>query len=230
MFLYCDRTGHVKSDCQHRAEDMRARQRPQDDRLWTRVRKCQRCKLQTRRRRLRQKLLLPTFMDTSSQSRWTSLGLKRSARWCVRPPHWPGGVRIQRRCLMVFLSSCLIDSGSAVTGCWRDCCPNVPLGEAKHLRFQAAGEKKNIEHYGEKDVLFTTAGRQSKGFNFQVCNVRFPIVMCLPFDPSRLQTRSQRCGSTAVGNPSSQEKGTLDLDLIGGTLWLEQSVGSLTIR
>ena len=23
MFFYCDRTGHVKSDCQQRAEDMR---------------------------------------------------------------------------------------------------------------------------------------------------------------------------------------------------------------
>ena len=28
MFLYCDGTGHVKSDCQHRAEDMRVRRRP----------------------------------------------------------------------------------------------------------------------------------------------------------------------------------------------------------
>ena len=50
---------------------------------------------------------------------------------------------------------CLIDSGSAVTGCWRDWCPNVP-------------ENQTRVHCGEKDVLFTIAGRQSKGFNFQV--------------------------------------------------------------
>ena len=61
---------------------------------------------------------------------------------------------------------CLIDSGSA--GCPRDWCPNVPLGAAKHLRSQAAGENQTRVHCGEKDVLFTTAGRQSKRFNFQV--------------------------------------------------------------
>ena len=33
-----------------------------------------------------------------------------------------------------------------------------------------------MEHFGEKDVLFTTAERKSTGSNFQVCNLRFPIV------------------------------------------------------
>jgi len=59
--------------------------------------------------------------------------------------------------LSVFL---MIDSGSAVTGCPRDRWPNVPLGKTKELRFQAAGENQAIEHYGEKDVIFTTAGAQ----------------------------------------------------------------------
>ena len=34
--------------------------------------------------------------------------------------------------------------------------------------------------HGEKDVLFTTVGRKSIGFSFQVCNVRFPIVSVYP--------------------------------------------------
>ena len=38
------------------------------------------------------------------------------------------------------------------------------------------GENKTMEHRGEKDVLFATAGHKSIGFNFQVCNVRFPTV------------------------------------------------------
>ena len=75
--------------------------------------------------------------------------------------------------LSVFL---LIDSGSAVTGCPRDWCPNIPLRETKQLRFQAAGENQTVEHNGEKDVLLTAAGHKSIGFNFQVCNVRFPTV------------------------------------------------------
>ena len=77
--------------------------------------------------------------------------------------------------LSVFL---LIDSASAVTGCPRDWCPNVPSRETKQWRFQAAGENQIIEHYGEKDVLFTAAGHNSIGFNFPVC-------MCEMFD-SRL--------------------------------------------
>ena len=48
----------------------------------------------------------------------------------------------------------------------------------RQLPFLVAGENQTTEHYGEKDVLFTTAGH-------------------IP------------------------EKETLDLDLIGGTLWLE---------
>ena len=69
----------------------------------------------------------------------------------------------------------LIDSGSAVAGCPRDWCPNFFfLRETKQLRFQ--GGNQTIEHTGEKEVLFTTAGHKSMWFNFQVCNVRFPNV------------------------------------------------------
>ena len=81
--------------------------------------------------------------------------------------------------LSVFL---LIDSGSALTGCPRGWCPNIPLRETKQLRFRAAGGNQAMEHDGEKDVLFTIAGRKSTGFNFQVCNVR-----CPPSDPSRFE-------------------------------------------
>ena len=70
--------------------------------------------------------------------------------------------------LSVFL---LIDSGSVVTGCPRDWCPNIPSRETKQWRFQAAGENQSIEHYG-------AAGHKSIGFNFPVC-------MCAMFD-SRL--------------------------------------------
>ena len=62
-----------------------------------------------------------------------------------------------------------------------------------------------MEHNGEKDVLFTTAGHKSIVFNFQVRNVRLPIVSSERFD----------------GTAESPGKRTLDLDLIGGTLWLE---------
>ena len=63
---------------------------------------------------------------------------------------------------------------------------------AKQLRFQTAGENQTTEHYGEKDGLFTTAGRQSKGFNFQVCNVRFPTVSvcCLTQAGCKLEVKA----------------------------------------
>ena len=70
----------------------------------------------------------------------------------------------------------LIDSGSAVAGCPRDWCPNIPLREMKQLRFQAAGENQTTEHHGEKDVLIATAGHRITGFNFRMCNVRLPNV------------------------------------------------------
>ena len=57
---------------------------------------------------------------------------------------------------------------------------------------------------------FTTARRKSIGFNFQVCSVRFPIV-----------SRCQLEANDATAQLRLPEKGTLDLDLIGGTLWLE---------
>ena len=117
--------------------------------------------------------------------------------------------------LSVFL---LIDSGSAVTGCPRDWCPKIPLRETKQLRFQAAGENQTIEHHHNIIVLlFTTAEHKSIGFNFHVCTVSFPIVSVY---------RLTQAGCKLEVNDSMaqlrlSEKGTLGLDLIGGTLWLE---------
>ena len=60
-------------------------------------------------------------------------------------------------------------------------------------------------------------GRQSKGFNFQVCNVRFPIVSVYRLTQAACKLEVK--DSTTQLRPT--EKGTLDLDLIGGTLRLE---------
>ena len=116
--------------------------------------------------------------------------------------------------LSVFL---LIDSGSAVTGCPRDWCPNIPLREMKQLRSQAAGENQTIEHCGEKDMLFTTAGHKSMEFNFQVCNVRFSIVSVYRLTQAGCKLEK----NDSMAQLRLTEKVTLDLDLIGGTLWLE---------
>ena len=60
-----------------------------------------------------------------------------------------------------------------------------------------------MEHCWEKDVLPTTAGHKSTG----VVQCSLPDCVCLPFARS--------------GTAETRGKGTLDLDLIGGTLWLE---------
>ena len=111
----------------------------------------------------------------------------------------------------------LIDSGSVVAGCPRDWCPNIRSREAKQLRFQTAGENQTFEHYGEKDVRFTTAGHKSTGFPFQVRNVRFPVVSVYRLT----QAGCKREVDDSVVQLRRPEKGTPDLDLIGGTLWLE---------
>ena len=97
----------------------------------------------------------------------------------------------------------LIDSGLAVTGCPREWCPT-------------AGENETMEHFGEKDVLFTTAGQQSMEFGFQVCNVRFPNVSVYRLTQAGCKPEVD----DSMAHLSFPEKGTLDLDLIGGTLWL----------
>ena len=105
-------------------------------------------------------------MDTSSDSSW-------NATLCPlkRPPTALARRRSNATPMSHGLSVFLL---IAVTGCPRDWCPHICLRETKQLRFGAAGENQTTEHYGEKDVVLTTAGHKSIGFNFQVCNVRFP--------------------------------------------------------
>ena len=69
----------------------------------------------------------------------------------------------------------------------------------------------------EKDVLFTTAGRKSIGFNFQVCNARFPIVSVYRLTQAgfKLEVNDMTAQLKLQGREAQ------DLDLIGGTLWLE---------
>ena len=169
---HCDRTRHVKSDCQQRAEDMReatstgrpfvdksekvaAMQSTDETPLVASVTLAHVC----------DGYLFAITMDSSWNETLCPL---------MRPPTALARRRAKAKPmshgLFVFL---LIDSGSAVTGCLRDWCPDIPLRETKQLRVQAAGENETIEHYGEKDVVFNTAGHKSIGFNFQVCNVRF---------------------------------------------------------
>ena len=100
---YCDRTGHMKSDCQQRAGD---------------VRKATSAKK------------VSTLQTRDETPPVASLTLAPDFRWLLLRNH---------------------DE-------------------------QAAWENQTMEHHGENDVLFTTAGHKSIGVIFQVCSVRSPIV------------------------------------------------------
>ena len=110
-----------------------------------------------------------------------------------------------------------VDSSSAVTSCPRDWWSEISLHQTKQLRFRAAGENQAVEHLGEKDVIFTTAGGKNTWFNFQVCNACFPIVSVYRLTQAGFKLEVNDM-TAQLNLPRSN---ALDLDLIGRTLWLE---------
>ena len=101
--------------------------------------------------------------------------VQREVCTICRPPtafakHSAGQVNAIRQAGTVFL---LIDSGSAVTACPRDCFGHVPLESTPTIRMNAAGGNQALEHLGEKTVQFTTSCGSDVSLNFQVCSVRF---------------------------------------------------------
>ena len=110
--FYCDRTGHVKSDCKQRAEDMR--------------------KATAAGRPFFRQLTLAPDLD----GYLFAITMDRSWNETLCPLMCTPTALAKRRAnatpmshgLSVFL---LIDSGSAVTGCPHDSCPNIPLRETE---------------------------------------------------------------------------------------------------
>ena len=145
----------------------RARQRPEDDRSWTRVRKCQSLQTTDEAPPVASVTLAPDFVGylfaVTVDSSW-------SETLCplMRPPT----ALARRRAnatpmshgLSVFL---LIDSGSAVTALWRE-------GRAIHHCWTQ-------EHWDQ----------------FSSVQCAIPDCVCLPSDSSRLQTQSERFDGTA---------------------------------
>ena len=109
----------------------------------------------------------------------------------------------------------------SLSSCWSTPVLQSRVARVTGVRNPPGGETGH-RHYGEKDALFTTAGRKSIGFSFQVCNVRFPNVS--------VYRLTQTGFKLEVNDMTAQLKlpgsGALDLDLIGGTPWL----GPWTVR
>ena len=142
-----------------------ARGRPKDD-----LRRWQLCRPQKKRRSLRQ--LLPDFdgylLAITMDSSWSTLCPS------VCPPtalaRRRANTTLKSHGLSVFLLTRFLQSRVArVTGVRTSSC-------GRRRSCASRPQNQAEEHDGEKDVLFTTAGRKIMRFNFQVCNVRFPIV------------------------------------------------------
>ena len=104
-----------------------------------------------------------------------------------------------------------IDSGSAVTDGPRILCPNIPLRETNQLRFQTEGRTRPWSTVARRMCCSLTAGHKRKGFNFQVCNVRFPIVSVYRLAQAACKLEVH----DSMAHLRLLEKGTLDLELIG---------------
>ena len=107
----------------------------------------------------------------------------------------------------------LIDSGSAVAGCPRGWCPNIFFARNETVAL-SGWEQDHRAHWREGRAVHH-CWTQEHGVQFSSVQCSIPECVCLAQAGCKLEVND------SMAQLRLPEQGTLDLDLIGGTPWLE---------
>merc|ERR1712194_683041 len=110
----------------------------------------------------------------------------------------------------------LVDSGSAVTTCPSTYAPWMPIERGSVTALVGAGEGQSLQTFGFKRVSFVTEVGAKLEMNFEVTNVRFPIMSVFRLIEGGCTVHFEK-GASYIEFPGS---GREFLEVRGDTFWL----------